>query len=60
MLPYTAHDVIDAVLYGAYGPEEAKRRSLQAAIWTGPSESILGRAVGQARRLATRIVALAL
>ena len=59
MLPYTAHAVVDAVLHEVYGPEEARRRGLQAPIWTGPSESIFGRAVGQVRRFATRIAALA-
>ena len=51
--------LVDAALHQVYGPEEATRRSLQAAVWTDAGGSVVGRAVGQARRLASRVLALA-
>jgi len=62
MLPYTANEIVEATLRQVYGPAEATRRSLHAAVWTdsGDSDSILSRAVERTRHFAARIAALAL
>ena len=60
MLPYSAHAVVHAVLIEVYGPEKAARLSPLAVSWTEAEEPVISRVVQGTRRLAARVVALAL